>query len=209
MANKFLIELGIHLPEIRNQFSLTQEEFSSLLGMSRPTLIKIEQDPTRLTKTIAMTLYVAVQYLIEKDKVVLNNLNPNNFDKVDSVPQLLQIITSKTSISPSSILGGTISVLGSKVLSNVSMSSIGSFLGKIKKKSSTEDSDALEHLPLKNELQKSIDFEALSKVWDNKAASDLIENNLNAVNKKEKNCLQFFNLESWNVIEFMNQLEES
>lgn len=209
MANKYLIELGIHLPEIRNQFSLTQEEFSLLLGMSRPTLIKIEQDPTRLTKTIAMTLYVAVQYLIEKDKVVLNNLNPNNFEKVDSVPQLLQIITSKTSISPSSILGGTISVLGSKVLSNVSMSSIGSFLGKIKKKSSPEDSDALEHLPLKNELQKNIDFEALSKVWDNKAASDLIENNLNTVNKKEINCLQFFNLKSWNVIKFMNQLEES
>ncbi|WP_214712016.1 helix-turn-helix transcriptional regulator [Exiguobacterium sp. s55] len=209
MANKYLIELGIHLPEIRNQFSLTQEEFSSLLGISRPTLIKIEQDPTRLTKTIAMTLYVAVQYLIEKDKVMLNNLKPENFEKVDSVPQLLQTIASTTSISSSSILGGTIGVLGGKVLSNVSMSSIGSFLGKIKKKSTSEDSGALEHSSLKNELLKSIDFEALSKVWDNKSASALIENNLSAVNKKEKNCLQFFNLESWNVIEFMNQLEES
>ncbi|PPD50711.1 MAG: hypothetical protein CTY12_09270 [Methylotenera sp.] len=209
MTNKFLIELGIHLPEIRNQFSLTQEEFSSLLGISRPTLIKIEQDPTRLTKTIAMTLYVAVQYLIEKDKVMLNNLKPENYEKVDSVPQLLQTIASTTSISSSSILGGTIGVLGGKVLSNVSMSSIGSFLGKIKKKSTSEDSGALEHSSLKSELLKSIDFEALSKVWDNKSASALIENNLSAVNKKEKNCLQFFNLESWNVIEFMNQLEES
>ena len=64
--NQYLVILGTNIPEIRNVMNLTQEELANMMGVSRPTIVKLEQDPSKLSKALAYALFGSVTFEIKK-----------------------------------------------------------------------------------------------------------------------------------------------
>lgn len=66
-----LVEIGLHIQNIRELYSWNQYEFALRLGVSRPTISNAERQPDRLSKTVALAMFlVAVAELNHRKQVV-------------------------------------------------------------------------------------------------------------------------------------------
>ena len=85
--NLYLTHLASQLPKIRQQLDITQEDLSKLMGISRPTLVKVEKEYEKFTHAMAICLYVAITAQLEKDKRLINELRNENNDNLIQLSQ--------------------------------------------------------------------------------------------------------------------------
>jgi DNA-binding XRE family transcriptional regulator len=62
--NRYLYKLGTQLGDIRKLLGWSQGELARRLGVSRPTILYIEKDPAKMSKTIALALVAVVIFEI-------------------------------------------------------------------------------------------------------------------------------------------------
>ena len=81
--NTYLIKIGTVLQEIRNIMNWSQVELSKKIGVSRPVLIKIQNDPSKMSKTIALAVFTATvgELLLKKQKI--DNIDYSNWDIIE------------------------------------------------------------------------------------------------------------------------------
>jgi hypothetical protein len=68
-----LLKLGECVQSVRELFSWNQDEFAVRLGVSRPTLANAEKDPTKLSKTVAMAMFLVTTAELKRRKEVVQN----------------------------------------------------------------------------------------------------------------------------------------
>jgi len=70
--NNYLLRLGWKLVEIRGVLNWTQDELAKRIGVSRPVIVKIEKDASRMSKNIVLAMFVAIkgELQIRKRKIL-------------------------------------------------------------------------------------------------------------------------------------------
>lgn len=209
--NHYLLKLGSNLSDLRNTLSYTQEEFANLLGVSRPTIIKIEQDPTKMTKNFALALFTGVQAIIEENTYNLKSIDPTHYSTADSAIKLIAKVGSSAPIlSTGTLLTAiaTIPVAGISgiLLGATSFAALSGFINKRKKKSKNPIEDEAK---LMENVQKSIDLDKLKDLWNAQTADKILNAAKDSILKKEKECLALFELEEWNSRIFLEKINEA
>ena len=124
-----LVEIGLHMQNIRELFSWNQDEFALRLGVSRPTISNAERQPDKLSKTVALAMFLVVTAELEHRKQVVHNFKESNVKREVEKVVAEQLKKWGTSV-PNSITSG----LGSRTsafLSPAGLSIAGKIAGKI------------------------------------------------------------------------------
>ncbi|MER2078073.1 helix-turn-helix domain-containing protein [Psychrobacillus psychrotolerans] len=101
--NNYLMMLGSNFTEIRQLLNLTQEELASKMGVSRPTIVKIEQDPSRLTKALAFAFFVAISYEIKKRIKEVKQINPSAYKTPETLNTFIKVVSGSSLLSVGAI----------------------------------------------------------------------------------------------------------
>ena len=90
--NNYLLSLGSSFTDIRQILNLTQEDLANLIGVSRPTIVKIEQDPSRLTRTVAYAFFISVSYELQKRKIEVEKIDPEKYKTPEAMDAFVNAI---------------------------------------------------------------------------------------------------------------------
>ena len=101
--NAYLLMLGGQVSEIRKILNLTQDDLAKMMGVSRPTIVKIEQDPSKLSKALAYALFGSVAVEFQKRIRKLDVISPDGYQKVDQLGGLMTDLQEATSISTTNL----------------------------------------------------------------------------------------------------------
>lgn len=208
--NRYLLKLGSNLSDIRNTLSYTQEEFANLLGVSRPTIIKIEQDPTKMTKSVALALFTGVQGVLKENEYNLKSIDPTKYQTADSAIRLIAKVGSSAAILSTGTLLTSIATLPIAGLSGILLgaTSFTALRGVINKKRKKAKEVKEDEGILMESVQKSIDFDKLKDFWNVQTADKILGAAKESIQKKEKECMVLFELEEWNSRIFLKKINE-
>ena len=92
--NYFVQGLGSQVSEIRNILGWTQEDLAEKIGISRSSIVKIENDPTSMKKYIAFSLYLIVTDEVKRRK---NEAKRIDFNK--KTEEIVEQLKDKVGIS--------------------------------------------------------------------------------------------------------------
>lgn len=195
--NLYLTHLASHLPQIRQQLDITQEDLSKLMGISRPTLVKVENEHEKFTHAMAGCLYVALTAQLEKDKRLIHELRSEKYSTLKKLESLLVNTKKLSTLSPSTMRS---SIMTMHALPNaLKEKSIGlvtaGFKGAkslVKRKKNEEDLNPEDY------LDKDLDKYAVDYL--NLLEKEIIE--------KEKFCLHVFQLAAWSSLELIENIQK-
>lgn len=97
--NNYLLLVGSNIEEIRQILNLTQEELSNKMGISRPTLVKLEKDPTKLTKAVAFAFFVAVSYEVKSRIREVDTVDLTQFKNLEEIPAFMETLKKSSALS--------------------------------------------------------------------------------------------------------------
>ena len=87
--NPFLFHMATQLRDLRELMNWKQEDLASAIGCSRPTVIAIERDPSRLEKTAALAIFSVVAAELGERRDKLKSLSFNQWGQVDKMEGLI------------------------------------------------------------------------------------------------------------------------
>jgi DNA-binding XRE family transcriptional regulator len=86
--NYYITGLGSQISEIRNILGWTQEDLAKKIGISRSSIVKIENDPTNMKKYIAYSLYLVVTDEVKRKKSEFKKIDFNK--KTEEITEQLK-----------------------------------------------------------------------------------------------------------------------
>ena len=201
--NSYLIQIATDLPQLRKILALTQKELAEELGISRPTLVKIEQSPDRLTKIIALGLYVVANARLQEDLEKIDSLKNYDYEKIEEIPDLLKRVGNFNTVTKASVSGVASSTIPLNILQSSKdflessltgiWKSIPSFI-KGKKEEEENEKSTIDESKMKEELPNVID--------------DFLRGLEDQIELKNKSCLELLNLEKWDTNRFLTEIEK-
>ena len=87
--NPFLFNMATQLRELRELMNWKQEDLASAIGISRPSVIAIERDPSRLDKTVALAIFSVVAAELGERRDKLKALSFNQWGQIDKTEGLI------------------------------------------------------------------------------------------------------------------------
>ncbi|MBU9713202.1 helix-turn-helix transcriptional regulator [Evansella tamaricis] len=192
-SNDYLYLVGLNLEQIRELLNLTQEELATKMGVSRPTIVKIEQDPSRLNKQLAFAFFVAVTYEIRVRIRKVEELDPRAYSTPETIGKFTNAI-SGASLMPinnlSKIAPTTLGKVGAGIGFAIAAAAGQKFAERLMKKKASEDDPRLE----------------IS--WDEEKAEKMIKVVKNRIFKAHDSILDCLHLTSFDIIRFVEKVEE-
>lgn len=188
--NYYLMMLGSNFTEIRQLLNLTQEDLANKIGVSRPTIVKIEQDPSRLTKTLAFAFFIAISYEINKRIKEVKKINPSTYKNPETLNTFIKVISGSSLLSV-----GAIAATASRGLGAV-LPGIGAVIATaagIKWGLKALKSDN------KNDLEQNIK-------WDEEKAKKVLEEILNKLLEDQTRLLSYLELNSLDITQFVEKI---
>lgn len=188
--NNYLLLIGNQMAEIRQILGITQEELAKMMGVSRPTIVKIEQDPTKMTKALGYAFFSSVSYEILKRLKETEYINPDEYEREKDMGIFLKNIASSSGTTISGLKRVTTMAL-SKLIPN-----IGTIWTSLPKGNIAEGATAI----LKKyggEIKWDLDKAKLIKDTAEKKLQD-----------DHKRMLAIFNLNELSVLEFGEEIEK-
>lgn len=186
--NNYLLLLGSNVAEVRQILNITQEDLAHKMGVSRPTIVKLEQDPSRLTKTLAFAFFVAVSYELKTRIKNVRNLDPKEYKNPEKMKSFIDAIKG-TSLLPIGTLA-TAATLGLGGL----VPGIGAIIAGVSAASA-----------LKSLKKKSPEVELK---WDEEKAKKIIEEVQNKLIEDQKRVVSCFQLNALEIEQFVERIEE-
>ena len=188
--NGYLFYIGSNMAEVRRVMNLTQEELSGLMGVSRPTVIKLEQDPSKMTKALGFALFGAVVIEMQARKRRVEKISPYEYRSAERIGSFVEDVREASGISISGL--GKIATVGLGKL----VPGIGSLLSEGLKKG---------WKPLKDyalvNLKENVH-------WDEEKAAQIIIAVKKMLTAGEKRLLECFKLEALTLEQFGEELEK-
>lgn len=86
--NSMLTRMATNLPKTRQELGWTQADLAKRTGISRPVVVAVEKDPSKMTKTYALAIFMVVYMELTRRTDKLNALalslteNPRNLPSV-------------------------------------------------------------------------------------------------------------------------------
>ncbi|MFC4559999.1 helix-turn-helix domain-containing protein [Virgibacillus kekensis] len=191
--NNYLIMLGSNFADIRQLLNLTQEDLAKKMGVSRPTIVKIEQDPSRLTKTLAFAFFISISYEIKKRIKEVKEINPSAYKSPDSLNAYIKVISGSSLLS-----AGTIAATASRSL-GAALPGIGVAIATaagIKWGLKALKSNA------KNEVEQKIK-------WDEEKAKKVLEEVQKKLLEDKTRLLSYLELSSLDISQFVEKINNN
>lgn len=158
--NVYLIGIGSQVSKIRDILGLSQQTLSERMGVSRSIISNIEKDPTNMTKTVLMSLYVVCFGEVEMKRKEIELLDFSLWDKRDKRAKLIDNL-SKVGINKKVIattLGiGSMLAPGIPLL-NFPLALVGGVIGVFSNPSNAKDDDQLEKHDIKKLALASVNI---------------------------------------------------
>lgn len=189
MMNNYLLMLGNNFSEVRQILNLTQEDLANKMGVSRPTIVKLEQDPSRLTKTLAFAFFLAISHEMQKRTNSINELNPKDYKNLESVGNFVDEVKKASMLSAGSIV--TIGALAG------GLNSLVPGIGKIIATVGT--------IGLVKSLKNKVTDEF---TWDEEKAKKIIDGIKKKLLEDQNKILNCFQLTSFDTFQFVSRVEE-
>ena len=191
--NNYLIMLGSNFPDIRQLLNLTQEDLANKMGVSRPTIVKIEQDPSRLTKTLAFAFFVSISYEIKKRIKEVKEINPSAYKSPDSLNTYIKVISGTSLLS-----AGTIAATATRNLGAV-LPGIGVAIA-----TAAGIKWGLKALKgnVKNEVEQKIK-------WDEEKAKKVLEEVQKKLLEDKTRLLSYLELSSLDISQFVEKINNN
>lgn len=129
--NMYLISVGSQVFKMRDLLNLPQQTLAEKMGVSRPVIINIEKDPTNMTLTTLMALYVVVFGEIAMKRKSVKDLDYDLWDKSEKRESLIESIIKSgvdkklisaalgTNSLANGIIAGNYALIPSGLISNV------------------------------------------------------------------------------------------
>lgn len=193
--NGYLLHLGgSTLLEIRQILNITQEELAKMMELSRPTIVKLEQDPEKMTKALAFALFGVVTIEIKKRLKNLKSIDPKEYSDIQSLGKLVNILKDSSSLS--------ISVMGAIATKGLgrAMPGIGSVVSSGLKNGWKSLKDAAV-TNLKGNLKENAQ-------WDEKKAEIIVESVERKLLEDQEKLLACFKLNAFDIELFGEELEK-
>lgn len=196
--NLYLTHLASHLPQIRQQLDITQEDLSKLMGISRPTLVKVENEHEKFTHAMACCLYAALTAQLEKDKRLIKELRKKEYSTLKNLEGLLMNTKKLSTMSPSAVRNTLMTMnivpgaLKEKGLGLITAGFKGAKNLVQRKKISEEE------VVQEDYLDEDLDKYAVDYL--NLLEKEIIE--------KEKFCLHVFQIETWSSLELIENIQK-
>lgn len=188
--NAYLLLLGSHVAEIRQILNLTQEELAKMMGVSRPTIVKLEQDAEKMTKSLAFSLFGASAIEMKKRLKNLKKINPEDYKDIGKIGLLAEDLKSSASLSISGMGIAAAKGLGSVIPGIGSIVSAGLKTGWKTFKDNTV-----------NSLKENVH-------WDKDKAKLIVESVEHKLLDDEKKLLDCFKIESLDIELFGEVMEK-
>lgn len=196
--NLYLTHLASQLPKIRQQLDITQEDLSKLMGISRPTLVKVEKEYEKFTHAMAICLYVAITAQLEKDKRLINELRNEKASKSKKFESILLSSPKFATLSPSAMRSSFMTLhkmpkdlkdKGLSLLTAGVKGTKGLLRGKKKVEEEINQDDYLDE-----------EFDKFAGDYLNSLEKEIIEN--------EETCLNVFQLKTWSSLELIENIQK-
>lgn len=179
--NGYLLLLGSNISEMRNILNITQEELANMMGVSRPTIIKIEQDPSKLTKALAFSLFCAVGISIKTRQKEIKAINPSDYSSTEKLGSFFDKVKSASLISATT-LGVIVTVTMPVIGSLISLASASGF-------KSFKDNQKL-------------------KQWDAEKSKEILIKVEKKILEDERKLLELFKIDSFDVELFGEEIKK-
>lgn len=191
--NNYLIMLGSNFADIRQLLNLTQEDLAKKMGVSRPTIVKIEQDPSRLTKTLAYAFFVSISYEIKKRIKEVKEINPSAYKSPDSLNTYIKVISGTSLLS-----AGTIAATASR--------SLGAVLPGIGVAIATAAGIKWSLKALKGNVKKAVEQKIK---WDEEKAKKVLEEVQKKLLEDKTRLLSYLELSSLDISQFVEKINNN
>ncbi|AQQ54751.1 helix-turn-helix domain-containing protein [Planococcus lenghuensis] len=192
--NHYLLSLGGSFAEIRQVLNLTQDDLANLIGVSRPTIVKIEQDPSRLTKTVAYAFFVAISYELQKRIEEVEKIDPEQYKDPESIYPFANKIKGASVLSTGAIV--TISGLATGAL----LPGIGLAFAA---------AAGLKYASLKQKMKDDLRGKVELEKWDENKARIIIEEVKKKLSEDRKRVTSYFQIGDLNTVCFVKKVKES
>ncbi|MHC0037738.1 helix-turn-helix domain-containing protein [Pseudoneobacillus sp. C159] len=182
--NSYLLMLGSSIPEIRLILGLSQDELANMIGISRPTVIKIEQDPSKLTKTFAFALFVVVANELKKRTRKLEEIRINDdMDGAEVVSYVMNEIYKVHHPSWPSTIGDAIGGTAGAIIATM--------LKSLAKNKSTTYSVSKQKI-----------------LWDQEMTKKTLDSVKKTFSEEKTRILNFFQITDFNIEQFVKKVED-
>ena len=196
--NNYLHSLGSQITEIRQILEISQVDLANMMGVSRPTVVKLEQDPSKLNIALAYALFGSVAYRTFKRIKETENIDPSEYQESKKMFDFLEVIGKYSGVDVSSLkrLTSNAFIALSKKVPTISISSVSLIWnafnrGKVKKESVSSA----------EEVGKEMN-------WSLEAAKIMKEVTLNKLYSDHETLLSIFNLKEFSIIAFNEEIEK-
>ena len=191
--NNYLQSLGSQITEIRQILEVSQVDLANMMGVSRPTIVKLEQDPSKLNVALSYALFGSVSYRIHKRIKETEAINPIDYQDSKRMFIFIETIGTYSGVDVSGLKRLTSIALNSfnTVIPTVSMIWTAFNRGKVKEES----------IKIAKEYGEEME-------WNLEKAEKVKEVTLNKLYEDQRNLLAIFNLQEFSIITFNEEIEK-
>ncbi|WP_047392395.1 hypothetical protein [Exiguobacterium sp. s168] len=169
-----------------------------MMGVSRPTIVKLEQDSSKLNIALAYALFGSVAYDIYKRIQETETLDPNQYKETGQMVGYLEKIGQFSRLNVSSLkrLTSNAFIALSKKVPTISISSVSLIW------------NAFNRRKVKKESVSSAEEVGKEMNWSLEAAKTMKEVTLNKLYNDHETLLSISNLKEFSIIAFNEEIEK-
>ena len=190
--NNYLLLLGNNFAEVRQLLNLTQEDLANKMGVSRPTIVKIEKDPSRLTNTLAFAFFIAVSYDLKSRIKKVKKIESSDYKSPDKIKNFIEELK-KSSLLPIGTLVTVITISIGGVIPVLSAAAIAAGVAGIK-------------YGIKSRKKNPQDEQQIK--WDEEKAEKILEEVQKKLLEEQKKVLSCFQLNELEIEQFVNKIDK-
>lgn len=196
--NNYLQSLGSQITEIRQILEISQVDLANMMGVSRPTIVKLEQDPSKLNIALAYALFGSVAYDIYKRIQKTETLDPNQYKETGQMLGYLEKIGQFSRVDVSSLkrLTSNAFITLAKKVPTISISSVASIWGAFNRGKVKEES-----LKFAKEIGEEMS-------WNLEAAKTMKSVTITKLKSDQEALLLIFNLKEFDIIAFNEEIKK-
>lgn len=196
--NNYLQSLGSQITEIRQILEISQVDLANMMGVSRPTIVKLEQDPSKLNIALAYALFGSVAYRTYKRIKETENIDPSKYQESKNMLDFLETIGQYSGVD----------VSGLKRLTSMAFNTIAKKVPSIKLSAVSSIWTAFNRGKVKEESLEVAKEYGEEMNWNLEAAKIMKEVTLNKLYNDHETLLSIFNLKEFSVIAFNEEIEK-
>lgn len=147
--NLFLYKVALALPQIRDRLGLTQAALAEKAGISKPTIVAIEGNPSRLSRSQALALILVITSELEQRKSAAKSIDYSDITKAAAALTMAGFTAKTMQVALGTVVGSFL--LPAAVVATIPL------LFRNKEQKQTETNNSIDPATLKKLANESID----------------------------------------------------